>query len=194
MASNHYVNYFGKVTNIESIKIKPLLFEKGKTKVAIYGLGHMKDQRLNQAFDSKSIIFERPNQNKDDWFNILVIHQNRYKGLFLGCQKRDSIMDSQIPNFFDLVIWGHEHQCIPEAWQCKENEVYFLQPGSTVATSLIDDESKQKHCFTLKVKQREFTLKPIPLKTVRPLFFNQIELFKSQIDFRRQQLVENFIK
>ncbi len=74
VASNHYVNYFGKVTNIENIVVKPILFEKGKTKVAVYGLGHMKDQRLNQALDNKLIKFDRPNQNSKDWFNILVMH------------------------------------------------------------------------------------------------------------------------
>jgi double-strand break repair protein MRE11 len=110
--SNHYVNYFGKVKNIENIEVQPILFEKGNTRIALYGLGHMKDQRLNQAFENKKIKFCRPNQGKDDWFNILVFHQNRYKGLFLGCQKRDSIMDSQIPDFFDLVVWGHEHESI----------------------------------------------------------------------------------
>jgi double-strand break repair protein MRE11 len=50
-SSNNYINYFGKVTNIEKIEVKPILFEKGETKLAIYGIGHMNDERLNLAFE-----------------------------------------------------------------------------------------------------------------------------------------------
>ena len=71
---NNYLNYFGKVKNIEQIEVTPILFTKGETKVAIYGLGHMKDERLNIAFETKNIKFKRPIQEKDSWFNILVIH------------------------------------------------------------------------------------------------------------------------
>lgn len=58
--SNHYVTYFGKVVNIEQIEVVPLLFEKGDTKIAIYGIGHMKDERLNLAFEQDRIKFKRP--------------------------------------------------------------------------------------------------------------------------------------
>jgi hypothetical protein len=47
----------------------------------LYGLGHIKDERLNLAFESKSIKFKRPLQHTDQWFNILVLHQNKYKGV-----------------------------------------------------------------------------------------------------------------
>ena len=85
--SNHYVKYFGKVTNIEQIEVQPLLFEKASTKVAVYGIGHMKDERLNLAFEEKRIKFKRP-KNKDEWFNILMIHQNKFKGSFVGAPMR----------------------------------------------------------------------------------------------------------
>ena len=55
----------------------------------------------------------RPSENKEEWFNILVIHQNRFKGFFVGANKRDSIVEGLIPPFIDLVIWGHEHESIP---------------------------------------------------------------------------------
>ena len=74
MNSNNYVNYFGKVTNIEEIEVVPILFVKGKTKIALYGIGNMKDERLNIAFENKKIKFKRPLKDKDDWFNILVLH------------------------------------------------------------------------------------------------------------------------
>jgi double-strand break repair protein MRE11 len=74
MNSNNYVNYFGKVTNIEDIEVVPILLVKGKTKIALYGIGHMKDERLNIAFENKKIKFKRPLKDKDEWFNILIIH------------------------------------------------------------------------------------------------------------------------
>lgn len=64
MERNHNLKYFGKVTNIESIEVEPLLFEKCNTKIAIFGIGHMKDERLNLAFEEKRIKFKRP-KNKD---------------------------------------------------------------------------------------------------------------------------------
>jgi len=57
---NNYVNYFGKVKNIEKIEVSPILFTKGETKIALYGIGHMKDERLNIAFETKNIKFKRP--------------------------------------------------------------------------------------------------------------------------------------
>jgi double-strand break repair protein MRE11 len=113
MSSNNYVNYFGKVTNIEDIEVVPILFRKGATKVALYGIGNMKDERLNMAFENKRIKFKRPLKDKDDWFNILVLHQNKYKGMHLGVSRRNSITEGMIPKFFHLVVWAHEHESIP---------------------------------------------------------------------------------
>jgi hypothetical protein len=41
----------------------------------------MKDERLNIAFKEKKIRFRRPSKNPEEYFNILVLHQNRFKGL-----------------------------------------------------------------------------------------------------------------
>lgn len=43
-------NYFGKVDNIEDIRLSPILINKGGTKVALYGLGSVRDERLMHAF------------------------------------------------------------------------------------------------------------------------------------------------
>ena len=113
--TNSYVNYFGKISNIEHAVIEPVLFGKGKTKIALYGLGYIKDNRLNLLFERNDIEFRRPmleNGEVDpDFYNILVLHQNRYKGIN-GWSTRDSITDETIPDWFDLAVWGHEHECI----------------------------------------------------------------------------------
>ncbi|CDW75302.1 dna repair exonuclease [Stylonychia lemnae] len=194
VSANNYVNYFGKVKNIEQIEVQPILFTKGDSKIALYGIGHMKDERLNMAFENKTIKFKRPNQDKDKWFNILVLHQNKYKGVALGASKRCSIMENIIPQFFDLVIWAHEHESIPQVYECTETGVHFLQPGSTVITSLCEAETKPKHCFILKIKQSAFTCKPIKLRCVRNIIFRTQELRLTGLDPRRPQLIENFIK
>lgn len=57
-----------------------------------------------------------------------------------------------IPTFFDLVIWGHEHECriVPEFVPVKEGDdgeekgFFVSQPGSSIATSLSDGEIGQK--------------------------------------------------
>ena len=40
---NNLLNYFGKIKSIEVIKVSPIKFQKGDTKVALYGIGHLKD-------------------------------------------------------------------------------------------------------------------------------------------------------
>ena len=63
------------------------------------------------------------------------------------------IPTSFIPEFFDLVLWGHEHECLIEPEYVyqgvmdeggEEKGVYISQPGSSVATSLCDGEMKKK--------------------------------------------------
>ena len=58
-----------------------------------------------------------------------------------------------IPDFFDLVIWGHEHECLLEPQFVPTGGVgedgddkgfYISQPGSSIATSLCEGEQKPK--------------------------------------------------
>ena len=153
--SSSHLNYFGKVRNIEKIEVKPILFTKGCTKIALYGIGNMKDERLNYANENGNIFYDRPIKDNgkvdEEYFNILVIHQNRFKGCMLGVSRRHSITDEFFPSWIDLIIWGHEHESIPQAVKVEETGVYILQPGSTVATSLIKAESLPKHSFQLLI-------------------------------------------
>jgi DNA repair protein Mre11 len=74
------VNYFGKQALVDDISIKPLLLKKGDTRVAIYGLGNIRDERLHRSFRDGKVKFYRPEDSvtdKDSWFNLFVLHQNR---------------------------------------------------------------------------------------------------------------------
>ncbi len=59
------------------IAIKPVLLRKGKSKLALYGVGNVKDQRMHFELRSNRVRMFMP-KDKDDWFNILLLHQNRY--------------------------------------------------------------------------------------------------------------------
>jgi double-strand break repair protein MRE11 len=93
-----------------------------------------------------------------------------------GASRRCSLMESQIPQFFDLVIWAHEHESIPRAYECGETGVHFLQPGSTVITSLCEAETKPKHCFLLKVKKGSFVCKALRLRCTRSFALRTVSL------------------
>lgn len=63
-----------------------------------------------------------------------------------------------------------------------------------MATSKIDMEAKQKHCFKLRVDRAcKFSIEKVPLRTVRPMLYKCIELHESKIDPSRVKLIENYI-
>lgn len=70
------VNHFGKVLEADKINIAPLLFQKGKTKLALYGLASVREERLFRTFKDGGVTFEVPTVSENEWFNILCVHQN----------------------------------------------------------------------------------------------------------------------
>ena len=114
LSENSYINYFGKTSDIQSVQVEPVLLTKGRSKIALYGVGHIKDARFNLLLERKELEWLRPvtkdNEIDESYFNILVVHQNRYKGANTF-SNRDSLTDESLPEFVDIVIWGHEHEC-----------------------------------------------------------------------------------
>ncbi len=55
LSTANLVNYFGRASNVEKIELTPILIQKGSTKVAMYGLGHVRDERLARSFDAKKV-------------------------------------------------------------------------------------------------------------------------------------------
>ena len=66
--------------------------------------------------------------------------------------EKNHIPENFIPAFFGLVIWGHEHECRIDAEYSvvgsdadgEEEGVFISQPGSSVATSLSEGETRKK--------------------------------------------------
>ncbi|ESO84026.1 hypothetical protein LOTGIDRAFT_108504 [Lottia gigantea] len=171
------VNYFGKTTSLEKIQLSPLLLQKGNTKLALYGLGSVRDERLHRMFVHKNCAMLRPKENKDDWFNLFVIHQNRSKHT-----ATNYIPEQFLDDFLDLVFWGHEHECrIDPEWNGNQN-FYVTQPGSSIATSLSEGESKEKHVGLLMIRGKDFKLTKIPLETVRQFYIEDVVLSDTTLD------------
>jgi len=59
LAVSNLINYFGKVAQVDDIEILPILIKKGSTYVAIYGLGAIRDERLNRMWNMKKVKFVR---------------------------------------------------------------------------------------------------------------------------------------
>ncbi|CAB3221779.1 unnamed protein product [Arctia plantaginis] len=187
------VNYFGKWTDYTHVRISPVLLQKGDSKLALYGLSHLKDQRLSRLFQEKKVEMLRDEEN--DWFNILVLHQNRAEDRGVG----NFIREEELPKFLDLVLWGHEHDCELYEMKGKQDKEHFrvIQPGSTVATSLAAGESRPKHCALLQIYKTDFILTPLPLKTVRPFIFKTIVLSEENLGdegVNESEKIQEFLK
>ena len=71
-----------------------------------------------------------------------------------------------IPNWMDLVVWGHEHESRIEAVE-SVGTFRVVQPGSSVATSLVEGESVAKKVAVLEIAGSEFPVRPVRLANVR---------------------------
>lgn len=118
LAMGNLVNYFGRQDAVDRVQVSPILIKKGETKVALYGMGSMRDERLNRMWQGKKVRFLRPesssgngekgrnNEEEEDenvdsedeeegmeWFNIFALHQNRD----LGRGTKNCVHESMIP-------------------------------------------------------------------------------------------------
>ncbi|EES11507.1 hypothetical protein BDA96_06G253700 [Sorghum bicolor] len=180
LSACNLVNYFGKMdlggSGVGQIAVYPVLVKKGMTSVALYGLGNIRDERLNRMFQTPhSVQWMRPGtqdgESVSDWFNILVLHQNRIK-----TNPKSAINEHFLPRFLDFVVWGHEHECLIDPQEVPGMGFHITQPGSSVATSLIDGEAKPKHVLLLEIKGNQYRPTKIPLRSVRPFEYAEVVL------------------
>ncbi|KAJ4762397.1 Double-strand break repair protein MRE11 [Rhynchospora pubera] len=180
LSACNLVNYFGKMvlggSGVGQIKVYPILIKKGTTSAALYGLGNIRDERLNRMFQTPHAVqWMRPATQDEgsisDWFNILVLHQNRIK-----TNPKNAINEHFLPRFLDFIIWGHEHECLVDPQEVPGMGFHITQPGSSVATSLIDGEAKPKHVLLLEIKGTQYRPTKIPLKSVRPFEYAEVVL------------------
>lgn len=66
----------------------------------------------------------RPRENQEEWCSVFVLHQNR-----VDRGPKNYVAEEMLPDFLDLVIWGHEHECrISPEWN-SQRQFYVCQPG-----------------------------------------------------------------
>mmetsp|Transcript_1616 Transcript_1616/g.2573 ORF Transcript_1616/g.2573 Transcript_1616/m.2573 type:complete len:891 (-) Transcript_1616:113-2785(-) len=186
LSVSNLLNYFGRQDAVDNVQVSPILLQKGGTKVALYGMGSMRDERLNRMWQGKKVRFLRPEQdmgggrnNREedeeesrDWFNIFTLHQNRD----LGRGSKNCVHESMIPEWMDLVVWGHEHECNIEPAESLVGTFRVTQPGSSVATSLTAGEARRKQVGILDIRGQQFRLLPVPLSSVRAFAVGDVNL------------------
>ncbi|XP_057255814.1 double-strand break repair protein MRE11 isoform X2 [Pezoporus wallicus] len=165
------LNHFGRSASVEKIDISPILLRKGRTKIALYGLGAIPDERLYRMFVNKQVTMLRPKEDEDSWFNLFVIHQNRSKH-----GATNYIPEQFLDDFINLVVWGHEHECKIAPCQNQQQHFYVSQPGSSVVTSLSPGEAVKKHIGLLHVRGKKMKMQKIALETVRTFYMEDIVL------------------
>ncbi|KAM9390299.1 double-strand break repair protein MRE11 [Phaethornis superciliosus] len=165
------LNHFGRSSSVEKIDISPILLRKGRTKIALYGLGAIPDERLYRMFVNKQVTMLRPKEDEDSWFNLFVIHQNRSKH-----GATNYIPEQFLDDFINLVVWGHEHECKIAPFQNEQQCFYVSQPGSSVVTSLSPGEAVKKHIGLLHVKGKKMKMQKIALETVRTFHMEDVVL------------------
>jgi len=176
LSVSHLVNYFGRQEIVDKVEIAPILFKKGDTQVALYGMGSLRDERLNRMWQRKKVRFQRPSEG--EWFNIFVLHQNRD----LGRGSKNCVHETMIPEWMDLIVWGHEHECLIQPSESVVGTFRITQPGSSVATSLSAGESIRKHVGVLDVRHNQFRLTAVPLVQVRSFMMGEVSLNGQDLD------------
>eukprot|EP01097_Dermamoeba_algensis_P001343 TRINITY_DN1511_c0_g1_i1.p1 TRINITY_DN1511_c0_g1~~TRINITY_DN1511_c0_g1_i1.p1 ORF type:complete len:370 (+),score=76.57 TRINITY_DN1511_c0_g1_i1:717-1826(+) len=130
----------------------------------------------------------RPEEDVESWFSLLVLHQNR-----IAHSPKNYIHETFIESFMHLIVWGHEHECLISPQQSAVSDFFITQPGSSVATSLSEHESRKKHVGILEICQSSFRMRAVPLQTVRPFIMQDVEITEELINTKDQNTVVEFL-
>lgn len=195
LANNGHLNYFGVTPSLEDIVVHPVMLQKGRTYVALYGLGNVRDDRLHRCFRLRKVKFVVPRQPPETpnarWFSILVLHQNR--GM-RDSKSKTGITEDMLAGFgLDLVIWGNEHdqRMVPEGTM---HNYEIIQPGSSILTSITPMDCNPKQYGILEINGSTFRVTPFPLRSVRPTVRRSIVLCQDNPRGRTLDEVEAYLK
>ena len=101
----------------------------------------------------------------------MAVHQNRHAYSECGY-----LPENFLPDFMDLVVWGHEHECLIDPRLNTDTHFHVMQPGSSVATSLVPSEAVPKHVAIVSVTGKDFKVEKHRIKTVRPFITRELVL------------------
>eukprot|EP01086_Lenisia_limosa_P005993 TRINITY_DN2407_c0_g1_i2.p1 TRINITY_DN2407_c0_g1~~TRINITY_DN2407_c0_g1_i2.p1 ORF type:complete len:334 (+),score=12.75 TRINITY_DN2407_c0_g1_i2:70-1071(+) len=180
------INYFGRLPSDGCVS--PVLFRKGQSKIALYGVGCIRDERLFHMLSAKTISFSRPNNKSGNWFNILVCHQNR-KQHSIESQKMH-IKPEMFPPFIHFILWGHEHGSLPvEEVMINSKPCTLSQVGAPTVMFYLQEETIPKKVQVLTINKAHHSAVDFELKNVRKLFYEEITLPNSDLKEKPQESV-----
>ena len=165
------LNYIGRMPESDNIDVKPVLLQKGQTKLALYGMSNVRDERLFRTFKDGKVKFFTPGVQQKEWYNIMAVHQNHHAHSETGY-----LPENFLPDFMDLVVWGHEHECLIDPKFNEEMQFQVMQPGSSIATSLVAGEAVAKHVAIAYITGKSLETENIRIKSVRPFVTKDIVL------------------
>lgn len=188
LCSAGLLNYIGGGRDAGEVVIDPVILQKNNTKLAIHPLSHIHEAHLERLCRSRLIKFPALDEKA---FNLMMLHQKRAERT-----RNNYKLDDHLPAV-DLIVWGHEQECLiePQSYQGIKSKV--SQPGSSVVTSLSKGNATEKHIGILEVCGKNFKLHPVKLKTVRPFVFRSYDI-KDYVDVLKlnegdaQKKLENF--
>ena len=136
----------------------------------------MRDSRLYRMMTTTGDVTWRrpadaPGAPADSWFNLFFIHQNHAQR-----GSKSAVSEKQLPKWLNLVVWGHEHASKTEPTPSSEGTFDVSQPGSSVHTTLSEDEARPKKILLLSLKGEDWKAETLPLRTVRPFVFENVVL------------------
>lgn len=85
-------------------------------------------------------------------------HNKFLKNRDYGRGSKNCVHESMIPDWMDLVVWGHEHECLIKPTPSLVGGFYVCQPGSSVATSLVEGEAVPKQVYIYIEMDQGFSL------------------------------------
>lgn len=182
LSSAGLINYFGRANDVDRINIFPVLMAKGDTRVAVYGLGNIRDERLHRSFQHSKVSWIRPSGDQKKWFNMFVIHQNRTSRSKVD---KNYIPEDVLPKFLDVVYWAHEHECLIELEASLSSNFYITQPGSPIVTSFGAADARPKYVGIMDIRGEECRLHPMRLKKSRPFLWDEVvldDIFERDVD------------
>lgn len=164
------LNYFEPVQNIDEIILKPIILQKGSTKIVIYGCGHT--EYFDESLVNGKFQLVIPSDGLQNYFSILMLHQDRKRNeeyveilINLLRQKNYNI---------NLLAWGHEHKY--ETVNPPGPYFNIIQIGSSINTQNFVECSK-KFILDIKLKSNtEFTYETIPIYNFTHFYFDRISL------------------
>lgn len=97
--------------HVQKITLAPVLIQKGRTKLALYGLGAIREERVGRLFHTPGCVsWVRPASSAqaaaDDWHNLFVLHQNR---VLHGPSNGKALKEEDLPSFLQARAgagWG----------------------------------------------------------------------------------------